>query len=397
MILSIDKRVMQLTELFDSFLTISNAHTLGSNFDVVSSGIILGTRDFANDVGKLKQLGITHVLNVCDDLKRTDDRLFAESNIAFAHVSFNDVRRRRADCLYLFRMTSAHVRKVLAIGGKILIYSLLGVNEASAVVIAFMVETYRLSVERAALVVAMKRIVCPDNFLLRQLIRFSNDALTKYLKVDNVPRNVDRNTRFSRILHLINGVGFHRSNAYVRDMKIITFNLFLGTRETASDVIQIARNNITHVLDLGGGENVDRRYHELGIRVTCIGSFENVSNNLNSLVEICVSYIDDRLRSGEKVLVLNKENGCLGELLIAAYIVESHAANVEEALRAIAQKRCLRIDVKCIQFLLDYEEKLRQRRHKALRQLADDTFYFKQCEFPQDDLYFLKVCRETSV
>ena len=388
----LDKRVLQLTELFDSFLTLSNVHTVGSSFDAICPNIFVGTRDFAKDVWHLKQLGVTHVLNVCNDLKHTDRDRFDTSNIMLAHVSFKDVERRKKDCQYLFRITSGFVRKALSSGGKVLIYSLLGVNQAPAVIIAYFVDTYRLCVERAALVVAM-------NFLLRQLIRLSDDTLRKRPKNDHIARPIDQNGRLKNALNFVNGVGIRRPVREVKGARMIIFNLFVGTIDVASDVMQIAKHHISHIFDLSGNDHDNARYPEL--QVTSIGPFQNVSFNLEALIEICVTFIGDRLKGGERILVLGKENESLADAVIAAYIMESHAVNVEEALYAITERRCVYLGVNYLKFLFYYEGKLRRRKQKTLQQLSHDTFYSFHCDTSLledvNRLCFLNVRKETSV
>ena len=405
---TVSKRVMQLTELFDSFLTLSNVHTVGSSYDVISPNVVVGTRDFANQMWKLKQLGITHVLNVCDDLSRTDRRQFDSSNILLAHVSFDYVERRMFNCAHLFRITSSFVRRVIAGGGKILVYSPLGVNQASAVAIAYFVETYRLSVERAALVVAMKRLVKPDDYLLSELVRFSDETLTKqpdHQRMDGV-RTSERGAKISNALNLVRGIpGTRRTAPYVKDMRMIIFNLFMGTLESASDAIRIAKNNITHllVMDTSDGKMFFDcgRYRQVGIAVTGVGSVQSVSNDLDSLVELCVSFIGDRLKNGERVLVVSEDDERLAGTVVAAYIVESHGVSVQEALRVITERRSLSLGIDYVQFLFDYEDKLQRRKCKTLQQVTDATFYRGRCNANLlehlHSLSFLRVCRETSV
>jgi hypothetical protein len=283
------------------------------------------------------------------------------------------------------------------------VYSLLGVNQASAVVIAYFVETYRLSVERASLVIAMKRLVKPNDFLLKQLIRLSDETLHKPSKTDRISSN-----RFANVLNFVNGIGTRRPVPLANNARMIILNLFVGTHDVATDVVQMGKNRITRLLDLDGRDYNDARYREVGIEVTSIGPYRHVSYDLESLIEICVSFVGDCLKNGERLLLVRKENQCLADVVMAAYIMESHDVSVEEALMATIERRCVYIGVNYVQFLFYYEEKLRRRKQKIMQQITEDAFYFPNCDkhiqqYIQNmstnpkQLCFLRVSMETSV
>lgn len=397
---AIDKRVLILREVYDSFLTLTNAHTVGNNVDIVCPNLYVGTRDFANDGNNLKTCGITHALNVCDDLKRTDRDMFDDLNIVFAHVSFGDVenpQHRKSDCLSLFRMTSSFVREALASGGKLLVYSILGVNQAPAVVIAYLIETFCLSVERASLVLAFKRLIKPSDPILVHLIRLNDLILRKKSRNVDEGHTVERSKRLRDVLNLVNGVDANPLVCPPLEARMILFNLFVGTDKSASDLQNIHQNHITHVLNLCG-ENTNRRqkYRDMGIGLTTIETTRDFSFDVESLVEMCVALISDCLKRGERLLIYGRERESLVFTVMTAYVMKSHSVSLEKALAAITERRCVYLGVNYLLFLFRYEQKM----HQRLQAGVDQTFYFPHCDFKlksPHELLTIRFSMETSV
>lgn len=401
-------RLLQLTELFDSFLTISNVHTVGSSVDTIGCNIFIGTRDFVNTGHKFHELGITHLLNVCNDLKHTDRNRIEFAKVSFAHVSFKAVKQNDRNCLSLFRMTSAFIRKAVFSGGKILVCSLLGVNQAAAVVIAYLIETYRISLERASLIVAMKRLISPSRFLLKQLVQLSDAVLGS--KVGNGA--IDLEKRFHKTLEFVNGVGSgHVGSPSIRSSfngaRMITYNLYVGNETVITDVVQLAKYHISYLLDLRGTDYVDSWHQGVeglkSIKSASIGQHENVSFDLDSFIELCVSFIGDCLQRGERLLVFGNKRECLVNVVITAYIMESHGVSVEEALKATTDRRCIYLGVDYLRYLFAYEKKLSDRKEKRLQRDANKSFYFPSDYNTTkklnklDGLNFLRISKETSL
>ena len=328
------------------------------------------------------------------------------ANVIFSHVSFKGVKRNNKNCLSLFHMTSAFIRKALLSGGKILVCSLLGVNQAAAVVIAYFIETHRISLERASLIVAMKRLVSPNRFLLKQLVRLSDNVLSNKVG-DNA---IDLENRFKNALEFVNGVsssnvGGRSIRRSLNDTRMITYNLYVGNESVTKDVVQLAKHHISHLLDLRGTDYVDSWYQQVEgfkpIKSTSIGPYENVSFDLDSLIELCVAFIGDCLHRGERLLVFGKERECLVNVVITAYIMESHGVSVEEALIAASDRSYLGVNY--LRYLFAYERKLSDRKEKHLQRNVNKSFYFPtNCDTTKtlNELYglsFLRISKETSL
>lgn len=374
---TIDIRKSRLNEIFDSFLSSTNAYTVGKDVDLVYPNLYVGTRDFANDGNNLKTFGITHALNVCDDSIRTNRKMFDDLNIVFAHVSFQNVenlQEPQTNCLSLLSLSSAFVREAIGSGGKILIYSILGVNQAPAVVIAYFIETFILSVERSSLALAFKRLVKPSDYILEQLIRLSDCVLDK--KLNRIAESVATSERLQKVLNLLNGVDVVRHLFYPKsDVRMIQFNLFVGSETFANSFEEIHQNGITHVLNLCE-ENVNpSMYDRMEIGLTIIETTRDFSFDMDSLVEMCVALITDRLKCGERVLVNGKESRSLVFTVVTAYFMKSYNISLDMALIEITKRRRVYLGVKYLLFLLNYEKKLQKRNQTVV----DDPFYMPYC------------------
>lgn len=163
--------------------------TPGDPFNEVYPGILLGNGPTAIDIFRLKQLGVTHVLNcACGKepeygMINTSQRYYTSSGIKFMGIVaydmssfnispyFNDVANFMDDCL----------RR----GGRVYVHCKMGISRSATCVIAYLMIKKGMTAQEAVRLVRSRREIIPNDGFLKQLCQL-NDQLA-------IKRDVERN------------------------------------------------------------------------------------------------------------------------------------------------------------------------------------------------------------
>lgn len=143
-----------------------------NNYDEVYTNLFLGDANTALNKNELKRLGITHVLNAAKGTKfsqvNTNEQFYKDVNIKFLGINLMDVDSCKID-KYL-QAAADFINDSLSKNGKILVHCYQGISRSASFVLAYLMIYHKLTLEDALKLVTKKRLICPNNGFLMQLI-----------------------------------------------------------------------------------------------------------------------------------------------------------------------------------------------------------------------------------
>mgnify|MGYP006085001517 CR=1 FL=1 len=123
----------------------------------------LGNADTARDSNKLRELGITHILNTAADVENAFPELFI-----YCKISMEDSEQQEFEGVfdYAFKF----INRVEEIGGRVFIHCSAGVSRAATIAIGYMIYYEKMALLDAFLYVKNKRhIIDPNSNFMYQL------------------------------------------------------------------------------------------------------------------------------------------------------------------------------------------------------------------------------------
>jgi len=144
----------------------------------ITGGIFLGNMHAARSIVWLRTRGITHILNVADDVPTYHPKLFQYKRLEVRDHGLDQGIQRVFDEAITF------IEDALAAGGKVLVHCLGGVNRSATIIVAYLMKIRGRRLKEAFNWVKMRRIVVaplPDNLV----------ALIKYERILTGMCNLD--------------------------------------------------------------------------------------------------------------------------------------------------------------------------------------------------------------
>ncbi|CAL1547888.1 unnamed protein product [Lymnaea stagnalis] len=149
--------------------------------DEVYPGVWLGDADCAKKLSVLKEMKVTHVLNVCMGNRfnqvETNEEFYKEANISFHGIPALDVPTFKI--LPYLEPAADFIDNALAKGGVVYIHCQQGISRSATVVIAFLMLRRRMDLLTAVQQVRGRREICPNEGFLKQLCSLNEDILSK--------------------------------------------------------------------------------------------------------------------------------------------------------------------------------------------------------------------------
>jgi protein-tyrosine phosphatase len=158
------KRMSFITD--PSLLEIMDEKTFHRDCSQILSYLFIGNFNAARNRNKLKQLGITHIINCCNP--KYNPNIFPND---FVYVSIPVHDSRSENILQYFESTSALIEQIQLSGGKILVHCALGISRSVTLVMAYLLKANpTLSVtEILSLVRKSRPCANPNEGFIKQL------------------------------------------------------------------------------------------------------------------------------------------------------------------------------------------------------------------------------------
>jgi len=149
-----------------------------NSFDEVYPGIVLGKADVAVDGPKLKDLGITHLVNASMGKKvnqtDTDDEFYKEFQIKFHGIPALDIFTFKMSPY--FEASAEFIDKALQENGKVYVHCKQGISRSATIVLSFLMHKRKMELKEAVTTVRGRRAIFPNDGFLKQLC-YLNDQL----------------------------------------------------------------------------------------------------------------------------------------------------------------------------------------------------------------------------
>ena len=112
------------------------SHKRGVTF--ITNNIILGGRDDASDLSLMNELGVTHILNVAQQLPN-----YHEPNFCYLKIPLIDTTEANiTNCLAL---SSNFIKRVEDMNGRVLVHCISGVSRSTSVLIMHLMNRYKMT------------------------------------------------------------------------------------------------------------------------------------------------------------------------------------------------------------------------------------------------------------
>ncbi|XP_066305281.1 dual specificity protein phosphatase 3-like isoform X8 [Branchiostoma lanceolatum] len=144
------------------------------SYNVVYPDVFLGDRSIAQDVSKLKSLGVTHVLNAAHgaiDVSKEYEKV----GIEYLGVPADDVPTYNLK--QHFEPAAAFINNAVK-KGKVLVHCHVGYSRSPTLVAAYLMLYQELTAQESITLIRGKRFIGPNDGFLRQLCEF-NDQLVE--------------------------------------------------------------------------------------------------------------------------------------------------------------------------------------------------------------------------
>lgn len=158
-------------------------------FNEVYPGILLGNGPTAMDIYKLKQLGVSHVLNTaCGKtpeygMINTSQKYYANSGIRFMGILAYDMSS--FNLAPYFNDAADFIDSGLRSGGRVYVHCKMGISRSATCVLAYLMIKKGMTAQEAMRIVRSRREIIPNDGFLKQLCQL-NDQLA-------IKRDVERN------------------------------------------------------------------------------------------------------------------------------------------------------------------------------------------------------------
>lgn len=128
----------------------------------IVNGLYLGSYKDAHNYELLVRSGITHIVN----LSRLPD--FYPDSFSYLHIDIED--DEEADINRYFTRTSRFIHNAILNGGIVLVHCMAGISRSPTIVIAYLVQKRKLSLNQAMLTVkSMRPQIDPNEGFIEQL------------------------------------------------------------------------------------------------------------------------------------------------------------------------------------------------------------------------------------
>ncbi|KAM4636810.1 dual specificity phosphatase 29-like isoform 1-T2 [Discoglossus pictus] len=151
-----------------------------NHVDLVWTNLYLGDEWTARNKELLRELGITHILNVAHGTLdvNTGPEFYQDVHIMYYGIAAYD--ELNFDLGSFFEQGAHFIKQGLDTpGGKVFIHCVKGISRASSLVLAYLMMYEKLTLVNAIKAVSSRRYICPNNGFLSQLIQLDKRLYQK--------------------------------------------------------------------------------------------------------------------------------------------------------------------------------------------------------------------------
>ncbi|KAL4641098.1 hypothetical protein GN956_G11368 [Arapaima gigas] len=137
--------------------------------DQVWPDLYIGDESTARDKVALSGMGITHIVNAADGLRRIHTGACFYKDMSIEYYGVEAADHPDFDLSPFFYGTAEFIQRALSRKGKVLVHCAMGVSRSAALVLAFLMICEGLTLVEAIRAVRQHRDVCPNSGFLEQL------------------------------------------------------------------------------------------------------------------------------------------------------------------------------------------------------------------------------------
>ncbi len=151
---------------------------------MITQSIYMGSIMSAMDKDNLKKIGITHIIN-CIGKEESEKFPNYESIDGIEYMYINMGSSNQADLSQYPESTCVFIENALKVNGKILIHCKRGMNRSGSIVIAYIMNKFRMPFDDAYKFVQSKRSICKidDNLAVQLKARQTHQAISEMQKL----------------------------------------------------------------------------------------------------------------------------------------------------------------------------------------------------------------------
>ncbi|XP_048481610.1 dual specificity protein phosphatase MPK-4 [Plutella xylostella] len=155
----------------DSQESLDTDDGLDISVDLIDDNLYLGNLACARDRDTLQRLGVTHLLTI--DVVPLPRAVLDTTKLHVEYLKLADVPKE--DLITHLPATNEYIKKAISNGGTVLVHCYFGVSRSAAVVIAYIMDKYKLRYDDAfTLVKGKRRFVAPNVGFVAQLKLFGH-------------------------------------------------------------------------------------------------------------------------------------------------------------------------------------------------------------------------------
>ena len=147
------------------------------DIDEITENIYLGNLSAAENIDKLKELGIKKVLSVLDQFAwpKYEESQFNHKTLAIKDFDEQNIIKHFGECLNFIKGDD-----------KVLVHCAAGVSRSASIVIAYIMWDKKMSFEEAFEFVKSKRKIGPNNGFIEQLKLFEKELIEKNYDINKI-------------------------------------------------------------------------------------------------------------------------------------------------------------------------------------------------------------------
>ncbi|XP_059360636.1 uncharacterized protein LOC132098592 [Carassius carassius] len=391
--------------------------------------VFMGNEETAMDRVKLKEMGITHILNTAAYKEYPEGKIdkkagyYQEMNITYYGVLVMD--EHRFDISKDLFPASEFIHKALSnTENKLLVHCIDGVSRSATFFLAYLMTHHEMLLEDAIDHVIHKRWIRPNRDFLKQLITLNSNLVTQGKLQIRKPINTDKTKNGEdpvahpvpeplcepgpskpkpepQVAKELSVLESHVSlsvlqlqdrldeyTLYCTPVTEVWPNVFIGNEETARNRAKLKGMGITHILNaaavekslkvlfeipskksLKGKVNTGVAYYQgRSINYYDVPAEDKCSFNISEYFFPAAQFIHQALSNPEiKVLVHCKKGLSRSATLVLAYLMIYHDMMVEDAIDHVMEARHIRPNIGFLKQLTNLNSNLKSQRILQLK------------------------------